>query len=244
MSSHNSLEAAAADRKARLARLSALKRKQAEQRGGLDTTYTAVQGEGQGAGAGADAGGQVEETTTTTTTRAETGAPDGAQADDPAASALRKQYLSGRNYDFETENVKLGFEHDPRAQAGQATLEARAAALARDAAERAAREKEDAAPLDLFQLQPKNPNWDLKRDLAEKMKVLDVRTDNAIARLVRERIVAQQKGRRGSVEGDGAGAAPALRDGQAVDLQGIALVEGVHQREAEGGGDAEVDGEI
>ncbi|KAI5289472.1 hypothetical protein KEM54_003794, partial [Ascosphaera aggregata] len=83
-------------------------------------------------------------------------------------------------------------------------------------------------------LQPKNPNWDLKRDLNEKLKILNVRTDNAIARLVRERIQASQKV---SEKGDDT----AVRDGQTMGMEGIALVEGVHQRENEGAEDDELD---
>lgn len=44
-----------------------------------------------------------------------------------------------------------------------------------------------------FKLQPKKPNWDLKRELDKKMDVLNARTDNAIARLVRDRITGAQK---------------------------------------------------
>jgi coiled-coil domain-containing protein 12 len=84
--------------------------------------------------------------------------------------------------------------------------------------------------IDLFNLQPKKPNWDLKRDLAEKMKILDVRTQNAIARLVRERIEnakkeAKQKGKSVGTEADG--------QGEELGIDGNALVEGVHLRERE-----------
>ncbi|KAI5285747.1 hypothetical protein KEM54_000328, partial [Ascosphaera aggregata] len=81
MSSHNSLEAAAADRKARLARLSNLKRKQTD-RPREDAGDTAA-----------------------------AASHDEKKENDKAAE--RAKYLSGRNYDFETETVKLGFEHDP-----------------------------------------------------------------------------------------------------------------------------------
>ncbi|KAI5304581.1 hypothetical protein KEM56_006304 [Ascosphaera pollenicola] len=203
-SSHTSLEAAAADRKARLARLANLKRKPA----------TAAEDQQEQASAEATAATPKESTP-----------EDIAEA--------RAKYLSGRNYDFETENVKLGFEHDPRADAD--TLEHRAQEIAREAEEQAQKEKEEAAPIDLFQLQPKNPNWDLKRDLNEKLKVLNVRTENAIARLVRERIQATQKN---TPAGDDAAA---VRDGQTMGMEGVALVEGVRQREEEGAGDEQFD---
>ena len=62
------------------------------------------------------------------------------------------------------------------------------------------------------------------------MKILDVRTQNAIARLVRERIEnakkeAKQKGKQVETEGDG--------QGEEVGIDGNALVEGVHLRERE-----------
>ena len=94
-----------------------------------------------------------------------------------------------------------------------------------------AAEKED-TPLDLFKLQPRKPNWDLRRDLDAKLEVLAVRTDNAIARLVRERVAAAQK----SAAGPEMLAAPPPEgggDGDAAGLDGVALVEGVRVRERE-----------
>ena len=110
------------------------------------------------------------------------------------------KYLSGRNFDLETRTAKLGFEHAP--DAGAQTLEKQAATVSERVLAEAAKDDGD-QPLDLFKLQPKKPNWDLKRDLKQRMEVLDVRTDNAIARLVRERIAAQKKeGGEGLAGGD------------------------------------------
>ncbi|EFQ96724.1 hypothetical protein MGYG_08649 [Nannizzia gypsea CBS 118893] len=174
-SSHTTLDAAAADRKARLAKLASLKRQRSE--------------------------------------------TESEPADQTASSSTPK-YLSGRNYDWETKGAKLGFENDP--SQGAETLEDKAAEIAAATAQ-AAQENEDAEkPIDLFNLQPKKPNWDLKRDLEQKMKVLDVRTDNAIARLVRQRIQNSQ-------------AAAAARgidgDGEAAGIDGEMLVQGIHTRE-------------
>jgi coiled-coil domain-containing protein 12 len=181
MSTTNSLLAAAQDRKARLAQLRSLKRKEPEP----DTT-------------------------------AEPASPHGSDphtqpknGDEDTAS----KYLSGRNFDPSTRTVKLGFENDPTAQ--KATLEQQAAIIADRVREDAATTDSQAEEaLDLFKLQPKKPNWDLKRDLAARMAVLDVRTENAIARLVRERIEGQKKS-----EGGG--------------LEGADLLEAVHVRERE-----------
>ncbi|KAK5027345.1 hypothetical protein LTS07_006947 [Exophiala sideris] len=154
-STHTTLDAAAVDRKARLAKLASLKRKQP----GSDVTAPTVQEE---------------------------------EEQRPDESTSTDKYLSGRNYDIASKNAKLGFESVPVADAE--TLEQHAKRIATEAAEQAAKDEVEAEKgTDLFKLQPKKPNWDLKRDLAEKMKILDVRTQNAIARLVRERIENAKK---------------------------------------------------
>lgn len=194
MASHTSLDAAATERKARLAKLQSLKRKQppadsedADTSGLAPSTPT-----------------QVPSTSTA----------------DPAT-----QYLSGRNYDPETRGPKLGFESAPNAE--QETLEDRAAAIALETRETEQREREGEKPIDLFTLQPKKPNWDLKRDVARKMEVLNARTENAIARLVRERVDGQRMKEVDTVNVDKG------QDGESVGMGGSELVEGVHLREKE-----------
>lgn len=141
------------------------------------------------------------------------------------------KYVSGRNYDAETRGAKLGFESAPIE--GKETLEKKAAQLAAETKRQAEEEAKADKPLDLFKLQPKKPNWDLKRDLDGKLEVLGVRTDNAIARLVRERIAGQQKAAQargnGTVNGSGGG------DAEAAGIEGRTLVEAasVREREAE-----------
>lgn len=188
-SNHASLDAAATERKARLAKLAALKRKQPE-----------------------------PETLT------EARAGDDEMVD--AAPDVTTTYISGRNYDPETRGPKLGFEQAPTD--GQITLEEQAAEIAKATAEQAKKDEEADRPIDLFQLQPKKPNWDLRRDLDEKMKVLNVRTDNAIAKLVRQRIGnAQRTAREQGVKSNGE------ESGEAVGIEGEMLVEGIHVRERE-----------
>lgn len=46
-------------------------------------------------------------------------------------------------------------------------------------------------PKDLFNLAPKKPNWDLKRDLEKKMDRLEKSTIIAIAQLIRLRLKAE-----------------------------------------------------
>lgn len=191
-SNHASLDAASVDRKARLAKLASLKRKQPE----------------------ADA-------------RPETNA----EASDSAENGHKKidAYLSGRNYDVQTRGPKLGFENAPNLS--QITLEERAASIASKTAEQARKDDEAAENgIDLFKLQPKKPNWDLKRDLDEKMKILNVRTQNAIARLVRERIEKAKK--EAQLKADGRGE-DKDGEGEEVGIEGNILVEGVHLRERE-----------
>lgn len=192
MSSHEQLSAASNDRKARLAQLKSLKRKQPS---ADDST---------------DAADSTASTALTTTT----------SATEDEAPSVTSTYLSGRNFDHATRNVKLGFDAPPTGDTTQ-TLEYKAAQLA--LATKAAQEAErNDAPLDLFKLQPKKPNWDLKRDLDAKMKPLNVATENAVARLVRERVAAQREARgTREVEGDGVG------------MEGAEFVEAMHLKEAE-----------
>ncbi|MCJ1341390.1 hypothetical protein MMC09_006686 [Bachmanniomyces sp. S44760] len=199
-STHSSLDAAATERKARLAKLKSLKRKQPD-------SYTETEGERQG----------------------ET--PTEPQDKEPSVT---NTYLSGRNYDTSTRGPKLGFESAP--SENQETLEIRAKEISDATNKLAAEEEKEEKPIDLFKLQPKKPNWDLKRDVARKMERLNVQTENAIARLVRERIEGQKskqlqsRGANGGsleVEEGGAG------EGQAVGMKGEELVEGVHVRERE-----------
>ena len=188
-SAHASLDAAATERKARLAKLKSLKRKQPSDD---SDTSPSVPNDG-------------DETLSVTTT-----------------------YLSGRNYDPSTRGPKLGFEAAPNAN--QETLEDRATEIAETTNKQAEEEEKTEKPIDLFKLQPKKPNWDLKRDVARKMERLNVQTDNAIARLVRERIEAQRK--KQLAEKKGVGGNEDTGD-EVVGLEGKELVEGMHVRERE-----------
>lgn len=133
------------------------------------------------------------------------------------------RYISGRNYDFETKGAKLGFESAP--VDGKVTLEQQAAVLQEEVKQQATEEETEEKPLDLFKLQPKKPNWDLKRDLERKLEVLNVRTDNAIARLVRERIAKQQAAAKTKVNGSSVEG-----DVEAAGIEGTTLVEATNER--------------
>lgn len=192
MSSNNaSLGAAVDERKARLAKLKSLKRKQP-----------------------AD----------------EIVAPESTRSPSPPASPdVTRLHLSGRNYDPESKGPKLGFEAPPIDDLDKPTLEEQAAEVEAEIRKKAAEDENDETGVDLFKLQPRKPNWDLKRDLDKKLDVLNVRTENAIASLVRERIEAAQKAARAK-----SGApATASEGGEEMGMEGVALVEGLRVRERE-----------
>lgn len=206
MSSHEQLSAASNDRKARLAQLKSLKRKQAPS----DDTHDAS--------SFTDNSTSLTAATTTTT------------EEEPSVVSA---YLSGRNFDPSTRNVKLGFEATPIADP-TSTLEYKAQQLALQTKAEQDKEKEG-EPLDLFKLQPKKPNWDLKRDLEVKMREggLEAGLQNAVARLVRERVEMQRQAREAKAGGGSLGAKENGGDGQEVGIEGAELVEAMHQREVE-----------
>lgn len=208
MSSHASLDAAAQERKAKLAKLRSLKRKQP------DTQDDDTSSEQPVRKASKSPAPEVEEN----------------------SEDISSRILSGRNYDPATKGPKLGFEAAP--SEGQDTVELRARALADEVKRKQDEEAKEDKPLDLFKLQPKKPNWDLKRDLQKRYEVLNVRTENAIARLVRDRIEKQKQaaaekkglnGATGSANGDGG-------EGDEKDMAGLGgvdLVEAIRVREME-----------
>lgn len=209
MASHASLDAAAQERKARLAKLKSLKRKQP------------------------DSHQEAPEEATPSESQNSDSTPD-----------VTQTYLSGRNYDPTTRGPKLGFESAPSLTSSTLTLEAQASALTRETKEAAAKQEKEDKPLDLFQLQPRKPNWDLKRDLEKKLVVLNQRTENAIARLVRERVLAsaeKEKMVREKNGADGDGSAKGRgedgegkQDGEEVlGMKGEELLEVMHVRERE-----------
>lgn len=158
-------------------------------------------------------------------------APDSTHAPSPPASPdVAQLHLSGRNYDPESKGPKLGFEAPPTLALEKPTLEQQAKEVEEEIRKKAEEEEQDDKGVDLFKLQPKKPNWDLKRDLDRKLEVLNVRTENSIARMVKERIEGAQKLARSKA---GNGAITAGEGGEEMGMEGIALVEGVKLRERE-----------
>jgi len=229
-STQTTLAAATADRKSRLSALKSLKRKQPSDYAEVDPSNLQPPHKQKKTPDPDSAAPALEE--------------EGAAAASPSADGhdVKHPYLSGRNYDVSTRGPKLGFESAPSDD--QETLERRAAALALQ--ERAEREKAETGPdankpVDLFKLRPKRPNWDLKRDLERKLEAggLNVKTQNAIARLVREKVEGQ-KGKRvgmGMVEGGDEGA-------KGLEMRGEDLVEAVKVREREDEDDSRREREV
>lgn len=189
---HATLGAAADERKARLAKLKSLKRKQ-----------------------------PGDEIVPPESTRSPS---------PPGALDVAKLHLSGRNYDPEAKGPKLGFEAPPTLALEKPTLEQQAQDIENEIRRKAEEEEQDDKGVDLFKLQPKKPNWDLKRDLNKKLEILNVRMENAIARMVRERIAGAQKTAKSKA---GNGAVTASEGGEEMGMEGVALVEGVKLRERE-----------
>ncbi len=191
--SQASLRAAADERKARLAKLKSLKRKQPHDEAALPESPCS--------------------------------------SSPPGSPDVAKLHLSGRNYDPETKGPKLGFEAPPTLALEKPSLEQAAAKVEADVKRKADEDEKGDQGVDLFKLQPKKPNWDLKRDLEKKLEVLNVRTDNAIASLVRERIENVQKAARarsgGNITSTTSGS------GEEIGMEGVALVEGLRVRERE-----------
>ncbi|KAK6499181.1 hypothetical protein TWF506_003813 [Arthrobotrys conoides] len=111
---------------------------------------------------------------------------------DPEAGEASTVILSGRNYDIQTKAPKLGFDAAP--SDNQDTLESRAENIAAEARTAMKGEEEAGLSIDLLSLQPKKPNWDLKRDVEQKLSQLDLMTNNSIARILHNSILQAKTG--------------------------------------------------
>ncbi|POS85798.1 hypothetical protein EPUL_001095 [Erysiphe pulchra] len=147
---------------------------------------------------------------------------------------VTKVHLSGRNYDSESKGPKLGFENRPDLTA-KTTLEQQALEIEHEIRKHNKEEQEDRG-VDLFKLQPKRPNWDLKRDLNKLLETLNVRTENSIALLVRERIESNKSSAR-SMSSD---ITSLPIKGEEIGINGIELVEGLKLREKQDENEEEI----
>lgn len=191
----STLSAATDDRKARLAKLKSLKRKQPEDE------IVAPESDRQKSPALPSATASAATETSLETRQQE-------QDQEQIEKNVSRIYLSGRNFDVESHEPKLAFNAPPTLGPDEKTIEEQAQELEAEIKRKAELEAAEDKGIDLFKLQPKKPNWDLKRELNKKLEVLNVRTDNAIARLVRERLQSRNAEalKAGGADGEAAGA--------------------------------------
>ncbi|BGP37877.1 hypothetical protein JCM10450v2_001813 [Rhodotorula kratochvilovae] len=90
-----------------------------------------------------------------------------------------------RNYDPDTGKARKHARTDEADTVEQQVHGLTDAAIAQDEIQRA-------QELDLTNIQPKKPNWDLKRDLDRKLSKLKPKTEMAISQLIRKRLQAQR----------------------------------------------------
>ncbi|SPO30435.1 probable Coiled-coil domain-containing protein 12 (CCDC12) [Ustilago trichophora] len=103
----------------------------------------------------------------------------------PSSSSLIKRHF--RNYDPLTGQFKRftsARDLPDTVEKDVSTLQSDTIALDEQ------RRKED---LDLTNIAPKRPNWDLKRDLEKRLKKMERRDKEAVILLIRQRIQGQQK---------------------------------------------------
>ncbi|KAI9278223.1 cwf18 pre-mRNA splicing factor-domain-containing protein [Phascolomyces articulosus] len=113
-------------------------------------------------------------------------------------AALRKrktesvsESLQFRSYTPTDENLKQHTQIATPSDIGE-TVESETKDYTKKALAAAAeQEKEE---VDLFNLQPKKPNWDLKRDVEKKLEKLDRRTQRAILEIIRDRLSNEEDG--------------------------------------------------
>ncbi|GAA94148.1 uncharacterized protein L969DRAFT_86258 [Mixia osmundae IAM 14324] len=101
----------------------------------------------------------------------------------------RAEPFKFRNYDPVTRQPK-GHDRSAEEETVESLMRGKTAEIIRE--DEARRQEE----LDLTNLQPKKPNWDLRRDLDRKLASLEPKTNAAIAQLIRNRI-AESKSQQG-----------------------------------------------
>ncbi|WWD20600.1 hypothetical protein CI109_105076 [Kwoniella shandongensis] len=92
-----------------------------------------------------------------------------------------------RNFDPETRTLRKRGEEDEVEDTVEKAVEGLAEQIIKEDEEK---RKEE---LDLFNIQPKRVNWDLKRDMTNRMAKLDRKTNEAIATIFRQRLQAMRK---------------------------------------------------
>ncbi|KAH9950269.1 cwf18 pre-mRNA splicing factor-domain-containing protein [Amylocystis lapponica] len=102
---------------------------------------------------------------------------------------LGEPVIKNRTFDPETRTLRKHAQNDD-VDMMEDTVEAKVEGLAENIiAEDAERRAQD---LDLFNIAPKRPNWDLKREMEKKLAKLERKTQEAIHTLIRQRLAAQK----------------------------------------------------
>ncbi|PCH37771.1 mRNA splicing factor [Wolfiporia cocos MD-104 SS10] len=105
-----------------------------------------------------------------------------------ADSETPQSVIRHRTFDPQTRTLKRHTAEDDVVM--EDTVEKRVEGLAETViAEDAERRAQD---LDLFNIAPKRPNWDLKREMEKKLAKLERKTQEAIHTLIRQRLAAQR----------------------------------------------------
>ncbi|KAI9488928.1 mRNA splicing factor [Zychaea mexicana] len=127
------------------------------------------------------------------------------------AAETAEKNLSFRSYTPTDENLKQHTNVATPSDIGE-TVESETKDYTKKALAAAA--EQDKEEVDLFNLQPKKPNWDLKRDVQKKLDKLDRKTQRAILEIIRERLVNE-----GDKEGNLADAVANAEKQQKLDVE-------------------------
>ncbi|KZT09722.1 mRNA splicing factor [Laetiporus sulphureus 93-53] len=95
--------------------------------------------------------------------------------------------IKHRTFDPETRTLKKHTHEDDIVMEDtvEKQVEGLAETIIKEDAERRAQD------LDLFNIAPKRPNWDLKREMEKKLAKLERKTQEAVHTLIRQRLAAQ-----------------------------------------------------
>ncbi|KAK7467363.1 hypothetical protein VKT23_004420 [Stygiomarasmius scandens] len=96
--------------------------------------------------------------------------------------------VKNRNFDPQSRTLKKHSAADDVEM--EDTIEKNVHGLAQDIISRDEQKREQ--ELDIFNIAPKRPNWDLKRETDKKLARLERRTQEAIHTLIRQRLAAQK----------------------------------------------------
>ncbi|KAH7889581.1 cwf18 pre-mRNA splicing factor-domain-containing protein [Phlebopus sp. FC_14] len=107
--------------------------------------------------------------------------------EDGAAKTNGDFELLNRNFDPERRTLR---HHSQNGTLTQDTVEKDVEGMAEKII--AEDEHQRAQELDVFNIAPKRPNWDLKREMDKKLAKLERRTQEAIHTLIRQRLAAQK----------------------------------------------------